>query len=58
MNNGMTEKKIEILRHKLYLVVCERRDGHISSAIALTSTMIFLRDILIHQGLEKAYLQG
>ena len=58
MNNGMTVKKLEILRHKLNLVICERNAGHISSAMALTSTMILLRDILIYEGLEKAYLQG
>lgn len=58
MNNGMTVKKLRILRNKLNTVEHERRGGQISSAIALTSTMILIRDIRVLEGLEPAYLQG
>lgn len=58
MNNGMTVKKLKILRDQLSTVEHERRSGHISSACALTSTQILIRDMRIFTGVEKAYLQG
>lgn len=58
MNNGMTQKKLNILRYKLNLNEYSRREGQVSNAIALTMTMILTRDIRIFEGKETAYLQG
>lgn len=58
MNNGMTDKKLRILKYKLDIVNYELNERHISIAVALSLTQILVRDIRIFNGKEKAYLQG
>jgi len=58
MNNGMTAEKIRILNYKLNNSEYCRKEGQISSAQCLELTKIYVRDILILEGKDKAYLQG
>lgn len=52
---NMKEIKIQKWQKELNQVSKDRREGRISSAVALTLTMILVRDIRIFQGLEKCY---
>lgn len=58
INNGMTVEKIRILNYKLNNAEYSRSEGQLSSGQCLDLTSIFIRDILILEGKEKAYLQG
>lgn len=55
MNNGMTKKKIQILRDKLTKVEFDSREGRISTATSLTETHNLVRDILVLQGKQRVW---
>jgi capsular polysaccharide biosynthesis protein len=58
MNNGMTVKKVNILRSRMDHASAFAKAGRISWAQSLRITTIAVRDIRILVGAEEAYLQG